>query len=565
MDATLRDLDACSESLIQEALLAYKNKQYVSIRASAHAFHVSYKTLQRRLAGQLPRSTAHEHRQILSNPEEKTLVRWITQLTNTGFPASPALAIEMAEEIRRGRFQLTRNPPSYDRRIGKSWLARFRRRYPEIQGIWARKIEGARHKALSLETVKTWFEAVTDVRFQYQHLPDYVYNMDESGFAVGESQSSRALVNIRENSSWKVIAGRQEWITAIECISASGAALPPLIIFKAKHTNTAWIPANTPQDWRFSTSISGWTSDSHAYEWLTTVFEPSTRPADPTQHRLLIMDGHGSHITANVIAFCMEHAIDLLILPPHTSHVLQPLDVSVFAPLKRALAIETDAVSRLDPGRIRRVEWTEMYIRAREKAFTPPNILSGWRSTGLEPLSPITVLEKLPALKVHQSLPPRTPGQSSSLDLSLLHSSPPEGTELRKANVVFNAQIREATGVPSPAKRYAERMTRALETTQSALITIQKELAEQRELLQARKGRKSGKRVKLKGRFVFSTAEVLQLTVEAEGATAARKGCKRPRKRSISVEIEGDADGVFENLSSDSEGDCIVVAERNSS
>jgi hypothetical protein len=72
--------------------------------------------------------------------------------------------------------------------------------------------------------------------------------MDESGFAVGTSQSSRALVNIREQSSWKVVNGRQEWITAIECISAAGVAIPPLVIFKAKHTNTAWIPTNTPPD-----------------------------------------------------------------------------------------------------------------------------------------------------------------------------------------------------------------------------------------------------------------------------------------------------------------------------
>ena len=82
------------------------------------------------------------------------------------------------------------------------------------------------------------------------------------------------------------------------------------------------------------------------------------------------MDGHSSHITANVIAFCMEHAIDLLILPPHTSHVLQPLDMSVFSPLKRALAAETDALSGLSPTRIQRVEWTEAYIRARAKALT---------------------------------------------------------------------------------------------------------------------------------------------------------------------------------------------------
>ena len=68
------------------------------------------------------------------------------------------------------------------------------------------------------------------------------------------------------------------------------------------------------------------------------------------------MDGHGSHITANVIAHYIEHAIVLLILPPHTLHVLQPLDVSMFSPLKRALAAETDIASRLDCGRILRIE-----------------------------------------------------------------------------------------------------------------------------------------------------------------------------------------------------------------
>jgi hypothetical protein len=146
--------------------------------------------------------------------------------------------------------------------------------------------------------------------------------MDESGFAVGASQSFRALVNIRESSGWKQIGSRQEWMTAIECGSAAGVTVPLLLIFKAKHTNTAWIPAQTPRDWRFSTSSSGWTSDSHGYEWLTTVFEPSTRPEDPTTRRLLIMDGHSSHITANVIASCMQKAIDLLILPPHCSHIL---------------------------------------------------------------------------------------------------------------------------------------------------------------------------------------------------------------------------------------------------
>ncbi|KXL49080.1 MAG: hypothetical protein FE78DRAFT_125899, partial [Acidomyces sp. 'richmondensis'] len=84
------------------------------------------------------------------------------------------------------------------------------------------------------------------------------------------------------------------------------------------------------------------------------------------------------------------------------------------------------------------------------------------------------------------------------------------------------------------------------------LIIIQKELTEQRELLQTRKARKTSKQVKLKGRFVFSTQEVLQITKEAKEATIVKKGRKRLRRRSISVEIEDDIESLFENVSSDS-------------
>jgi hypothetical protein len=148
--------------------------------------------------------------------------------------------------------------------------------------------------------------------------------MDESSFAVGASQSSRALVSVRGKCSWKVIAGRHDWITDIECVSAAGVAITPFIIFKAQLTNTAWIPAHTSRGWRFSTSNSGWTSDSHAYEWLSTVFEPETRPEGPEARRLPIMDGHGSPTTANVIAHCMERAIDLLILPLSARTTFKP-------------------------------------------------------------------------------------------------------------------------------------------------------------------------------------------------------------------------------------------------
>ncbi|KAI6877959.1 hypothetical protein KC360_g8943 [Hortaea werneckii] len=184
------------------------------------------------------------------------------------------------------------------------------------------------------------------------------------------------------------------------------------------------------------------------------------------------MDGHSSHVTANVIAFCMENAIDLLILPPHTSHILQPLDVGVFAPLKRALASETDAALRLDAGRMPRVH--------------------GWRSAGLMPLSPITVLGKLPGGTTLPASPPHTPHQHHGLDISLLNSPPPDGTELRQATSLLITTMQACAELPSPAKRFTERMTRAFEAASSENVTLRKQVKEQAELLLARKARKKG-------------------------------------------------------------------------
>jgi hypothetical protein len=261
----------------------------------------------------------------------------------------------------------------------------------------------------------------------------------------------------------------------------------------------------------------------------------------------------------------MENAIDLLIIPPHTSHILQPLDVGVFAPLKRALASETDAALRLDSGRIARVqwvEWVEMYIRARQRALNKHNILSGWRSAGLVPLSPITVLGKLSGGTTSAASPPHIPPKQLDLDTSLLDSSPPDGTELRQATSLLIATMQGCAELPSPAKRFTERLTRQFEAANSENVTLRKQVKEQAELLHARKGRKTGKRVALKGQFVFSTQEVLDIARSAEAESSKKKSTSKPKKRRAKKTLNAEANGELDVVLSDSESDYIVVSMR---
>jgi hypothetical protein len=75
----------------------------------------------------------------------------------------------------------------------------------------------------------------------------------------------------------------------------------------------------------------------------------------------------------------MEHDIDLLIMPLHCSHKLQPLNVGVFSAFKPYHSVKTHALSWLSSQRIPCSQRIEILSKARKKAMTKENLLAGWR------------------------------------------------------------------------------------------------------------------------------------------------------------------------------------------
>ena len=110
---------------------------------------------------------------------------------------------------------------------------------------------------------------------------------------------------------------------------------------------------------------------------------------DSTQEkRLLIVDGHGSHETTEFMFTCFQNNINLIFLPSHTSHVLQPLDQSVFGPLKTAYRKQLGLTAEWDAGTvIGKRNFITCYSKARQVALTSKNIISGWKWTGLWPVN----------------------------------------------------------------------------------------------------------------------------------------------------------------------------------
>jgi hypothetical protein len=82
-------------------------------------------------------------------------------------------------------------------------------------------------------------------------------------------------------------------------------------------------------------------------------------------------------------------------MPSHSSHLLQPLDVGCFGPLKKAYCKLIEQKGRLGYNYIDKFGFLKAYPAAHKEVFTMENIQSGFRATGIVPFNPNAVLDKL--------------------------------------------------------------------------------------------------------------------------------------------------------------------------
>ncbi|KAI1512151.1 DDE superfamily endonuclease [Pyrenophora tritici-repentis] len=188
--------------------------------------------------------------------------------------------------------------------------------------------------------------------------------------------------------------GNREWVTLIAAINAAGWSVPPLLIFAGQYHLSAWYEEDIPRDWAIAVSDNGWTNNELGVEWLKH-FNAYTKTRVVGARRLLVFDGHKSHHSLEFQELCKENNIYTLCMPPHSSHLLQPLDVGCFSPLKRAYSREVESLIRHHINHITKLEFLPAFKAAFNRSFTPANICSAFRGAGLVPLQPDAVLSKL--------------------------------------------------------------------------------------------------------------------------------------------------------------------------
>jgi hypothetical protein len=104
--------------------------------------------------------------------------------------------------------------------------------------------------------------------------------------------------------------------------------------------------------------------------------------------RMLILDGHGSHIDLEFLWKCKQNKVHHLSLPAHSSHVLQPLDLLVFSVVKRFYQQQIQTLLYLDDAApVKKERFITAYYAAREGAITKRVVRAGWAASGISPLN----------------------------------------------------------------------------------------------------------------------------------------------------------------------------------
>ena len=218
-----------------------------------------------------------------------------------------------------------------------------------------------------------------------------LYNVDEPGVSVVHKPCKVVAELGRRNVYSITAAERGKPIQLFACVSASGFVLPPMMVYPRKKSVPEHLKEGAVPNTLFTNSVNGWITKELYLEW----FKHFLANIPPTRPVLLIQDGHSSHVSIELIECARANDIHLLCLPAHTTHILQPLDVGVFKSFKAAFSKACRSYTLKHPGRVITTDVIAALVgELMPVAFTPLNILSGFKKCGIQLLNPGEVSDR---------------------------------------------------------------------------------------------------------------------------------------------------------------------------
>ena len=516
MAQPIRTGSSPNEGSILLALSALQSNQFRSVSAAAKAFNVSKTTLLRRRAGATPRADFTPRNMRLTPVEEEILTQMILQLDSQGLSPTVALITDLANTICKAKGKSI---------IRKNWATTFVQRSPALQIKMGRSYECQRKLCEDPELITGWFELVKNTINKYGIQEQDIYNFDETGFQMGQISASMVVTaSDRQGRPKQVKPTNTQWVTLVQGACADGWSIPPFIIFKGKILNQAWLQQGLPSTWVFAVSPNGWTSNELGLQWIQH-FEEHTKDRRVGSRRLLILDNHGSHTTPEFRSFCEKKNIILLWMPPYSSHLLQPLDIGCFGPLKQAFSKLNQGLIRNHIFHITKEDFLATFYQAFNQAFTLDNIKGGFRGSGLVPFNPDEVLSRLdpvlnsPEPPSERSWQAQTPSNSQQVE--------------KQATLIKKKLQRHQSSSPSPIFDALDQLSKGAQILATSVALLGSQVASLQQANQDFHQRRKRTRRALKTIANISVTEAQELVVQNQVEARIMQEAPKPKRAAL--------------------------------
>jgi len=364
-------------------------KDNCKIRAVAKDYQICHVTLYRFVHRIKTKGTATcgyiGNRQIFNEEQERMLAEYAKKATNIYFGLSPT-------ELRKLAFQCAvmnkiKIPDKWTetKMAGADWFSGFLRRNCDLSVRCPEATSLSRATSFNSENVKKFFDKLTEVLDKYKFEAADIWNCDETGITTVQKPrkvvASKGLKQVGSATS----AERGQLVTVAVSVSADGKSVPPMLIFPRKNFRD-YFTRGGPPGCIGTANPSGWMTEADFKEYMKH-FVKYTR-ASTSRPVLLLLDNHYSHLSIDVLNIAKENGVVMLSFPPHCSHRLQPLDVSVYGPFKKFAGAAQDGWLRSNPGKTMSIYDLPLVVAdALPQALTPSNIMSGFRAAGIMPFN----------------------------------------------------------------------------------------------------------------------------------------------------------------------------------
>lgn len=364
-----------------------------SIRNAAERFGLKYQTVGMYVKkfrdnpdGEHDMKLKNDTRKVFTDKQEDDLEAYLIKCSKMFYGLNNLETRKLAYEM--AKMNNIDCPKNWEapRMAGKDWLYGFMKRHPRLSLRSAEGCSIARAISFNKHNVNAFFNNYENLLKRYPELCDSsrIWNMDETKTETNQ-EPSRVISEKGQKQVAAAVSGeRGTLVTTVLFINAAGNTIPPALVFPRVHFKSHMING-APNGTLGLAHQSGWMTTSNFVHVMQHFIKCSG--SSEKRRMLLICDNHESHLSIEAIELARANGVHILTVPPHCTHMMQPLDVGMMKPFKTYYNAAIDSWLMSNPGQRFGIYNVAACVGiAHGRAMLPQSILNSFKKTGIFPV-----------------------------------------------------------------------------------------------------------------------------------------------------------------------------------